>query len=264
MARKRLFLLVVEGPTDADRLADPLANALSRTVDVRIVKGDMTTARLFPDAFRDATGIRPSRNPVNTVSELVSDYLERHSLSWTDLGYVAQVTDLDGCFAPDDAVGAGANRNGAVEYRPDGILAPDVDRLLKVRAEKRSCTLVLASASELRRSTKKTEAWVVPYRLFFMSRNLEHALDGNGGNLDDGAKESLAADFAEEYADDPQAFRALLRTLNGLAGDPAGYAESWDWAADRNAMHSLERGSNLYWVFDWVDRNAPRIERKPV
>lgn len=85
-----------------------------------------------------------------------------------------------------------------------------------------------------------------PYRVFFMSRNLEHALFGISVDADDDMKERLSRAFAEECRKNPRRFEGLLR--NPEVCVPGTYEETWGYIQE--GVHSLERGTNLGLLLD--------------
>ena len=86
----------------------------------------------------------------------------------------------------------------------------------------------------------------VPYRLFYVSRNLEHTFLGKIGNLDARQKQSGAIKLADRFTRDPDLFSTTLQSLRRIHGNPSSWEESWQYAMQ--GLHSLERGSNLAFV----------------
>ena len=87
---------------------------------------------------------------------------------------------------------------------------------------------------------------LIPYRLFYVSRNLEHAFRGRTDNLDAQHKQSGAIKLADRFTRDPNLFSTTLQSLRRIHGNPATWEESWRYAMQD--FHSLERGSNLAFV----------------
>ncbi|NEG89473.1 hypothetical protein [Bifidobacterium aerophilum] len=252
MPRRRTLLLVTEGTSDANALAAPLQNLLN---GVRIgdfqVRCDVTTARLFPDGFKREHGFTPDWNVGRTVDGLIDEYLIREGKSATSLGWIAHLTDLDGAFIPDSAVGQDVSLTHRA-YRATGIISANREATLTQLAEKRRCIdLLVDEKTDFRRKTKKNEAWSVPYRLFYMSRNLEHALHGIVDDLSQDEKDDFASDFASANLD-PAMFRRSLEQAAQRHGDMPDWKASWEYARDRSTCHSLESGSNLKWISDFV------------
>lgn len=86
----------------------------------------------------------------------------------------------------------------------------------------------------------------IPYRVFYVSRNLEHALMGIEESCDQERKEKLGVAFGERFGLLPEAFLRLLEKIS--AGKD--YRETWRDVA--KGLSSLQRGSNLDLVLeDW-------------
>lgn len=251
MARRRTLLLITEGTSDANALVAPLQNLLEgvRVGDFQ-VRCDVTVARLFPAGFRRDHGFTPGWDVGRTVDGLVDEYRTRESKSVESLGWIVQLTDLDGAYIPDEAVGQEAGLTGR-RYSTTGIVSPDRDATLAELAEKRRCIdFLVDTKTDYRRASRK-QTWRVPYRLFYMSRNLEHALHGIDGDLDRDEKDDFASNFASDNLD-PSAFRTSLERASRRHGDSPDWESSWRYARDQNALHSLESGSNLAWIEDFV------------
>ena len=253
MTRRKIVLFVVEGPTDADLLL-PVFNAMLTSHDARSQEFhcDMLTAPNHPAKFYESNSFYPSEtNPRNTVCDLVNRYLERWEYSPKYLECVLQVCDLDGAFIPDDHVRANPALPD-ITYLPDAIVTPSPDALISDHRLKQGSTSALVSSDYLK--LKRNQR--VPYRLFYCSRNLEHAFCGLDGTLSDRDKRIHAARVAARYANDPQAFRRLLADLAAMHGNPGDWERSWRYALE--GLHSLQRGSNLAFAEPFILQAASR------
>lgn len=256
MTRRKIVLFVVEGPTDADLLL-PVFNAMLTRHNAysQEFHCDMLTAPNHREKFRDHNGFYPSEtNPLDTVRDLVIRYLKRWEYSPKYLECVLQVCDLDGAFIPDDHVRADPARPD-ITYLPDAIVTPSPDALISDHSLKRRSASVLISSDHLK--LKRNQ---VPYRLFYCSRNLEHAFCDLDGTLSDRDKRKHAARVAARYANDPQAFRRLLADLAPMHGDPDDWERNWErsWRYALEGLHSLQRGSNLAFAEPFILQAASR------
>lgn len=111
---------------------------------------------------------------------------------------------------------------------------------------KRECLNRLSSASRI---------WGVPYQIYYMSCNLDHALYGKLNSTDD-EKEADAFAFAKKYRDDIPGFMKLISESDfSVAGN---YPQSWQYI--REGLHSLERHTNFGLCFQ---EEAVDPESKP-
>ena len=254
---RRIVLFVVEGPTDADLLL-PVFNAMLTRHDVcdEEFHCDMLTAPNHRTEFYRRNGFYPSEtNPLDTVRRLVVDYLDHWEYSPKYLECVLQVCDLDGAFIPDDHVRANPALPD-ITYLSDAIVTPSPDALISDHRLKQGSASVLVSSDCLK--LKRNQR--VPYRLFYCSRNLEHAFCGLDGTLSDRDKRIHAARIAARYANDPQAFRQLLADLATMHGDPGDWERDWErsWRYALEGLHSLQRGSNLAFAEPFILQAASR------
>lgn len=80
----------------------------------------------------------------------------------------------------------------------------------------------------------------MPYRVFYMSCNLDHVLYDKLNSSDE-EKETDAYQFARQYRDNIAGFVEFIAESDFSVMD--GYKESWEFIKDD--LHSLERYSNL-------------------
>lgn len=258
MARRRTLLLITEGTSDANALVAPLQNLLDglRVGDFQI-RCDVTTARLYPQDFKGKHGFAPYPNIGRTVDGLVDEYVSQNLGSVTGLGWIAQLTDQDGAYIPDEAVHEAGGTAGRA-YSDHGVTSPNRAATLAEMAEKRRCIDFLVDRkTQYRRSIKRTADWVVPYRLFYMSRNLEHGLYGMGDVRDPDEKDLLAAGFAMRNME-PDIFRETLEQAAARHGRMPDWESSWGYARESDTFHSLQSGGNLKWIEEFAAGNEAR------
>ena len=196
MAReKRVVLILVEGPSDENALLEPMQAALNFAAN-----GAPPEARAL--AFHcDVTTVRPfsweasfavKDRVRDTVRQFVVDRIaSRHEYEWTDLDRIIHIVDLDGAFIPNECIVEG-DCDGFV-YGRDSITARDTARVVDRNERKSAALLELAGTREL-----KHRKHAVPYRVYFMSRNLEHALYGSVREFSDDEKRQLSAAFGKK------------------------------------------------------------------
>lgn len=127
--------------------------------------------------------------------------------------------------------------DGHLRYTEDLILAPCPNDIIERNHVKKNALRKLASIGCL---TYRKHA--VPFSVYYLSRNMEHALHGLIEDVDVEEKERLARSFQRRYKDDLKGF---LRLLGGREiAVPGTYEETWKHA--EVGENSLERGSNLH------------------
>lgn len=221
MAAKKVVFLIVEGPTDEDALGVIFQRFFDKnTVRVKVIHGDITTDRRVNDS-----------NILNCLKETVQKSLNEYRLRKTDLLRIIQLTDTDGAFIPDSAIVYDENAESPV-YSTENIKTNNVEGLILRNQRKRANLIKLSGTRNIWKD--------IPYSVFYMSCNLDHALY-NGLNLTDEEKEEKATQFAEKYKDDIPAFLTFIRESGFSVVDD--YISSWSFI--QQELHSLERYSNV-------------------
>lgn len=94
MKRKKVVLIIVEGPSDEETLgAIPSRYFDENEVRVYVRRGDITTEK----------GNKCS-NIIKKVNECVKQHMALYSLRKSDYKEIIQVADMDGTFVPDSAI----------------------------------------------------------------------------------------------------------------------------------------------------------------
>ena len=234
MPRKKIVFVIVEGPSDEEALG-VLLNRIydSKAVYVQVMHCDITTE----------LDVNTS-NVVAKIGDVVKKYAGRTFKSG-DFSRIIHITDTDGAFIPDDAVVEDA---AAVKplYSATEIRTQRKSGIENHNLRKRECLNRLSSASRI---------WGVPYQIYYMSCNLDHALYGKLNSTDD-EKESDSFAFAKKYRDDIPGFMKLISESDfSVAGN---YPQSWQYI--REGLHSLERHTNFGLCFQ---EEAVDPESKP-
>ena len=220
MARKKIVFVIVEGPSDHDALALVLNRLFDQqTVHVHIMHRDVTAEY----------GVN-STNIVAEVVDEVKQYANSSHLTSSHFHEIIHLVDMDGAYVPNEAVVEDTNVERTV-YSITEIRTPDKSGIERRNSQKR------ANLDKLH-STKNI--WGIPYSVYYMSCNLDHALY-NKLNTSDDEKESDAYIFAKKYKDDIQGFLRYITESDFSVMD--GYKESWAYI--KEDLHSLERHTNL-------------------
>ena len=92
---------------------------------------------------------------------------------------------------------------------------------------------------------KEKEIKSIPYEMYFMSCNLDHALY-NELNLDKELKQEYADAFYERFIGKENKFIDFLNS-DVVNGTPSTLLDSWKYI--RTGLHSVERHTNLHVYF---------------
>ncbi|OZG68558.1 hypothetical protein [Bifidobacterium eulemuris] len=221
---KKVVLLIVEGPTEETALGSVFQRLFSDSlVKFDVVHGDMTVSQT-------------SKEPRDRVRELILGELKRdRGYQWKDIAQIVQICDTDGAFIPDDLVLAG--EADAIEYREDRILTSKTESIRLRNRRKRESLRKLSDISCL--TYQKHE---VPYRIYYFSRNMEHALHNRSDSLSNSEKSKLAQSFRRRFSNDLPQFKAFMRSPEVAV--PGDYQTTW--SVLQEGVSSLRRGSNLH------------------
>lgn len=233
MARKKIVLVIVEGPSDDAALGVILSKLYDKnTVHVEIMHGDITTDR----------SIAPV-DIVKALGDIVKRYAESMHFKQMHFQQVIHLIDMDGAYIPDEKV----------------VENPDADKpvysLTDIQTSKREQFLLRNDhkRSKIERICGMQKVWgSIPYRAYYMSSNLDHVLYDKLNSSDE-EKENDAYAFAKKYKDDIDGFLEFILDSDFSRMD--GYRESW--AFIKKGCHSLERFTNLGLCFSDI-----REERK--
>lgn len=175
MARKKIVFVIVEGPSDESALALMLDKLFDKqTVHVHVLRRDITTE----------IGV-DSSNIAATIAEEVEQYANSLHLVDTHFQEIIHIVDTDGAYIPNENV---------IEDKtlPDHLYSPtEIRTPNKANIEQRN----LQKSWNLNRLITTKKIWKIPYSVYYMSCNLDHALYGKL-NTSDEDKEKDAHAFA--------------------------------------------------------------------
>lgn len=220
MARKKVVFVIVEGASDETALGIVLNQVFDKeSVHVHIMHGDITTR----------TGVN-SQNIVAKVGNEVRAYATSNHYKASDFKQIIHIVDTDATYLADDKV-LGDLECTELSYQDDGIHTSDVGKVVSRNKQKTDNLYRLRSCGNI---------WGVPYRVYYMSCNLDHVLYDKRNSSDE-EKEEDAYVFAKKYKNNVAAFMNFMcNSAFSVKGD---FKESWEFIeAD---MHSIERYTNL-------------------
>lgn len=220
MARKKVVLVIVEGPSDDTALGIVLNQIYDKdSVYVHIMHGDITTRK----------GVR-SDNIVAKIGDEVRVYAKSKHYSAKDFKQIIHIVDTDGAYIPDEKIIFDSECDKP-SYESDGIHTSYQQGIIERNKQK---------IGNLYRLRGTGQIWNVPYSVYYMSCNLDHVLH-NKRNSTDEEKETDAYAFAKKYKNDVDGFVSFICDSNfSVNGD---YKESW--VHIEAGMNSIERYTNL-------------------
>lgn len=239
MARKKIVLVIVEGPSDDSALGVILNRLFDKNkVHIEIMYGDITT-----DMNIDPVDI------AKALGEVVKRYADSMHFKQLHFQQVIHLIDMDGAYIPDDRV----------------VENPDAEKLVysltNIQTAKRDLLLLRNKhkQSKIERICGMQKVWgSIPYRAYYMSSNLDHVLYGKLNSSDED-KENDAYAFAKKYKDDIDGFLKFISDSDFSRME--GYKESW--AFIKKECHSLERYTNLGLCFaDIREQRRQNAEQK--
>lgn len=221
MAKKKIMLFIVEGPTDETSLSTVLSRIFSSaTVRFQVVHGDVLTRDFVaPDKI------------VAAVNEQVK--LFRGSVYKPgDFCKIVHLADTDGAFIPESAVVKEALEGKQYPFYTDTqILSPEPENILDRNVRKSRNIARLSSIGKI---------GGIPYSFYYFSCNLDHVLHGRN-NLNEAEKIMCSRAFDLRYADAPDAFIRFMKDESFAVRGT--YQETW--AFIKQGTRSLERHSNF-------------------
>lgn len=233
LARKKIVFVIVEGPSDDEALSILLERIFEKNnVFVHITHGDMTTER----------GSSSSKI-LSKIGNLVRKYASSNHFVNKHFQEIIHIVDTDGAYVSDSYVEEDLKLERVI-YTPSSIRTANVAEICDRNYQKSSCLNKMSTTKVI---------WGLPYRVYYMSSNLEHVLY-NYQNVEDSEKEKYAIAFAKKYKDDVEGFISYMSSSDfSVIGD---YLQSWSFI--KEDLRSLERHSNLGICF------RPYIDSKKV
>lgn len=219
--RKKIVLLIVEGEADEAALA-PLIKEIVRKEDilVKLCEGDLTS-KIYTSR---------EQNVVSEIGRKVNEFITFNKIKKADIVQVVHIIDTDGAYIKDECIFE-ANCSGFI-YSEEGITAPSKESVIRRNLNKTRAMDNLVARNNI---------MDIPYRVFYMSCNLDHVLY-NERNLEDKRKVDMADDFADQYLEDIDGFVSFMNDRNLIFEGE--FRETWRQI--KLEKSSLMRHSNLH------------------
>jgi len=220
VARKKIIFVIVEGPSDEEALGVILNRFYDQNaVHVHIMRKDITSEK----------GVRPS-NIFSKMGDEIRRYTRENHFEKKHFQEIIHLVDMDGSYIPNENI---VEDEAAVKpvYSETQIRTCNKEGVEERNLQKRGNIDKLCSCREI---------WTVPYRVFYMSCNLDHVLY-NKLNSSDEDKENDSYQFAKRYRDNVPEFVEFITESEFSVMN--GYKESWDFI--KKELRSLQRYTNL-------------------
>lgn len=237
LALKKIVLVIVEGPSDETALGIALNQVFDKdSVYVHIMHGDITT--------------RKGVNLQNIVAKIGNDvraYAKSQHYTAKDFKQIIHIVDTDGVYISDDKIIEDQECTKPM-YETDGIHTNDTVGIVARNQQKRNNLFRLRSCGMV---------WNIPYRVYYMSCNLDHVLHDKRNSSDD-EKENDAYVFAKKYRNDVSGFvKFINNSFFSVKGD---FKDSWNHI--EKEQNSLERYTNLCVCIEEEIQNAMNEEKE--
>lgn len=220
LARKKVVLVIVEGPSDNTALGLALSQVYDKdSIYVHMMHGDITARR----------GVNP-QNIVSKIGNDVTSYAKSRHYKASDFKQIIHIVDMDGTYVPDDNI---MEKEDCIDiqYQVDGIYTNNKAGIVIRNQQKRDNLYRLRSCGAI---------WKIPYRVFYMSCNLDHVLYDKQNSTDED-KENDAYAFAKKYKNKAEEFEEFIcKSRFSVTG---GYKESWEYI--EKDLNSVNRYTNL-------------------
>ncbi len=232
--RKVLFV-IIEGMSDELFFFDALERYTNEQIIIKSYGGD-----IFTDPAQETTPIR------ERIRNFFIDRLG--DLQLKDIVGIIHISDTDGSYIPDEKVIIDENQQAPCNYSQDGIFVKEwmeKEKIEKRNQTKRQNTVAAASLDHVQYKRAK-----IPYRLFYLSQNLEHAIFGRL-NVPSGRKVKNMAAYLKKVrgtAAIGELLKSLLPPIDEMCIDK--HQNSWDFIMDSD--HSLQRFSNTSLMYEFI------------
>ena len=222
---RKTVLFIVEGSSDKAALEKIFRSIYknNKRIDFKFADGDISS---------DETTTK--ENVEARIYKIVQEYMKDKKLTKSDIYQIVQLFDTDGAYIPETSIVFGGAYQ--ITYSTANIICRDIQKVVSRNKLKSSIMDYLLGIQNIRD---------IPYSMYFMSCNLDHALYDEI-NLDKDLKQDYADAFYERFIGKERKFIEFLRSevVNGV---PDTFNGSWRYI--KEGLHSLERHTNLHIYF---------------
>lgn len=223
--RKKIVLLLVEGEADEAALAPLIKKILQREdLLVKLCNGDLTS-QVYTSK---------DKNIITEIGRVISEFIKFNKIKKSDIVKIIHVIDMDGAYIAEEYACEGENES--FKYLDNCIMVNNKERIIRRNQGK---------SKAIDRLIGKNEIMDIPYKVYYMSCNLDHVLY-NERNLDACKKVDMADDFADSFLDNIEGFIKFFNEKNLIF--QGNYDDSWKQI--KLELNSLQRHSNLHFFLN--------------
>ncbi len=222
---RKTVLFVVEGSSDKSALEKIFKTIYKRdrNIEFKFTEGDISSD---PEVTKE--------NVEDKIYKIVDEFIKDKKLKKSDIYQIVQIFDTDGTYIPESAITTGDTYS--FTYSATGIRCKDPSKIVERNKKKSEIMDLLLTKNEIKG---------IPYEMYFMSCNLDHALY-DVINLDKDKKQEYADAFYERFLGKEYKFIDFLKT-DVVNGTPDTLISSWRYI--KQDLHSVERHTNLHVYF---------------
>ena len=220
MTRRKIIFVIVEGPSD-ERALGVVLNRIYDTssVYIHVIHGDITTKN----------GVS-SDNILSKIRAEITSYAKSNHYNKSDFKEIIHLVDMDGAYIPDVNIIEDTSVTETL-YSTTNIRTNNKSNIVKRNQQK---------SANINKICTTPTVWDIPYRVFYMSCNLDHVLHDKI-NSTDAEKKRDSIKFAKQYKENVQEFLSFISDSDFSVKMP--YKESWQFI--KQELRSLERHTNF-------------------
>lgn len=216
----KAVIFIVEGATDK-RALENIFKKIYRNKDIHFefTHGDITSDKNID-----------KNNVEQEIYKFVNIYRKDKKLKISDIWQIVQIFDTDGTYIDDSNIIRGDSTE--IVYSEENISCKKIQKVIERNKHKREVMDYLLTCDSIKE---------IPYKCYYLSSNLEHALY-NQLNLSDELKSQYSQAFYEQFMGQEELFIKFL-DMEVVNGVPDSFPASWRYI--KEGVHSLQRHTNL-------------------
>lgn len=221
---EKAVVFIVEGATDKKALE----NIFKKIYRHKEIHFEFTCGDLSSDENIDVENVE------SEIYKFVDEYRKDKKLKTSDIWQIVHIFDMDGAYIDDTHIVQGNSPDFI--YSTNNIYCKNIKKVKNRNEHKRKLMDYLLKCQNIKN---------IPYKCYYLSSNLDHALYSKL-NLTDDEKTEYANAFYELFMGREQLFINFLR-MEVVNGVPDSFPKSWKYI--KEGLHSLERHTNLNLYF---------------